>query len=564
MIARASRYFHTLRHLRLRQWTGRAWHALPKPRPGAAPTPLRHVFEGDWAAPLWREPSLVGPAEFRFAQQTRSVRAHADWRPTDVSDLWLYNLHYFDDLNAADAGSRGGWHRAWIESWIAGNPVGVGRGWDPYPTSLRMVNWVRWALRRGKLPVQAVASLATQARWLERRLETHLLGNHLWSNAKALCFVGAFFEGDDADRWLRTGLRLLGEELDAQRLPDGGHFERSPMYHGLFLEDALDLLQLARLRPAAFPAGWPAALAESAGRMLDWMGHLVHPDGDIAFFNDSTLGICPPLRKLAVYAALLDVPVRGEPVHRSPLPHAGLRHLQPSGFLRLQGAGATLFADVGGVGPDHLPGHAHAGTLSFELSLGGARMVVNGGVSVYGTGPERQRQRGSRAHSTLVVDGEDSSEVWAGFRVARRARVVATGAREGADDVLFWAVHDGYRRLAGSPLHKRTWRLGAGGLLIEDAVTGSGRHRLEILLHLAPGWSAQPEGTDAVRFRASAPSADVEDIVLHFQPPFEAVIEAGTWHPRFGVSERSESVALRATVDLPVTHQTRISWRNAA
>ena len=77
--------------------------------------------------------------------------------------------------------------------------------------------------------------------------------------------------------------------------------------------------------------------------------------------------------------------------------------------------------DVAPVGPDYLPGHAHADTLSFELSLFGQRVLVNSGTSQYEAGPERSRQRGTAAHNTVIVDGHDSSEVWAGFRVARRA-----------------------------------------------------------------------------------------------------------------------------------------------
>ena len=79
-------------------------------------------------------------------------------------------------------------------------------------------------------------------------------------------------------------------------------------------------------------------------------------------------------------------------------------------------------ADVGEIGPDYRPGHAHADTLCFELSVFGQRLVVNSGTSEYGLGAERLRQRGTAAHSTVQIDGADSSEVWSGFRVARRAR----------------------------------------------------------------------------------------------------------------------------------------------
>jgi len=97
-------------------------------------------------------------------------------------------------------------------------------------------------------------------------------------------------------------------------------------------------------------------------------------------------------------------------------------HLSDSGYIRIQSGDAVALLDVAPIGPDYLAGHGHADTLSFELSLFGQRCIVNPGVSRYGTGAERLRQRGTAAHSTVAVDGQNSSEVWGGFRVARRAR----------------------------------------------------------------------------------------------------------------------------------------------
>src|SRR5262249_6854070 len=146
-----------------------------------------------------------------------------------------------------DAGSRADWHRDLIKRWIAENPPGAGNGWEPYPISLRVVNWIAWSLAGGKLDEVACDSLATQVRVLGASLEYHLLGNHLLANAKALVFAGCYFTGPEAEAWLTAGLSLLQRELAEQILADGGHFERSPMYHAIILEDVLDLVQLARI-----------------------------------------------------------------------------------------------------------------------------------------------------------------------------------------------------------------------------------------------------------------------------------------------------------------------------
>jgi uncharacterized heparinase superfamily protein len=143
---------------------------------------------------------------------------------------------------------------------------------------------------------------------------------------------------------------------------------------------------------------------------------------------------------------------------------AAVSHLAPSGYVRLQFADAVAIIDVASIGPDYLPGHAHADTLSFEFSLGTERVIVNGGTSVYGEGPQRQFERSTAAHSTVEIDGADSSEVWSGFRVARRALVQDVQIQERSDSVAVSAAHDGYGRLPGKPIHRRAWTLEAGRL----------------------------------------------------------------------------------------------------
>jgi len=111
--------------------------------------------------------------------------------------LWLYNLHYFDDLVSCDAENKRELHSGWIKKWVQENPPGEGNGWEPYPTSLRIVNWIKWGVAGNCLSDEVLHSLAVQARYLLKKLEYHLLGNHLFANAnanaKALIFAGLFF-----------------------------------------------------------------------------------------------------------------------------------------------------------------------------------------------------------------------------------------------------------------------------------------------------------------------------------------------------------------------------------
>lgn len=472
---------------------------------------------------------MSGTTTFRFLSVARELSAATDWNRADWPKLWLYNLHYFDDLNADDAAARVAWHRALIARWIAENPLAAGNGWEPYPVSLRVVNWVKWALAGNALEVEAAHSLAVQARWLSGRLEWHLLGNHLLANAKALVFAGTFFVGLEADAWREKGLAILSREHAEQILDDGGHFERSPMYHAIILEDLLDLIQLAVLRPGLIDTALVAAWRQKATRMLHWLAAMTHPDGAIAFFNDAALGIAPDPAALEAYAAALGIP---EPQGLSPV-----TLLAQSGYMRVQQGAAVLIADVGEIGPDHLPGHAHADTLSFELSVFGQRLVVNSGTSEYGLGAERLRQRGTAAHSTVQIDDADSSEVWSGFRVARRARPVGLSVSEPGNAVEVSCAHDGYRRLPGRPLHRRTWRMTPHGLQVSDAIEG-GFGEAVARYYLHPAVAVSIENNENV---LRLPDGH---IICWNVTGGSARVVASTWHPEFGRSIAGRCIEL--------------------
>ncbi len=535
----ALRYWHTLRYLKPVQIYGRLWFRLRRPVPDLRPAPALRPATGGWI-PCARQPSMPGPATFCFLSVTRELISATDWNRGDWPKLWLYNLHYFDDLNAADVAARVMWHRSLVSRWIAENPPALGSGWEPYPLSLRLVNWVKW-LAAGNAPEAGmVDSLAVQVRWLMGRIEWHLLGNHLLANAKAMVFAGTFFDGPEADAWRTQGLSILRREHDEQILDDGGHFERSPMYHAIILADLLDLIQLAQRWPGVIDPTVVAEWQSVATRMLQWLASMTHPDGEIAFFNDAALGFAPSLEALTEYAKALGVATPSSAL-------SIVTKLQASGYLRVQQGNALLIADVGEIGPDYLPGHAHADTLSFELSAFEQRIVVNSGTSEYGLGAERLRQRGTAAHNTVQIDGADSSEVWGGFRVARRARPVGLSVSETGDAVEVVCAHDGYRRLSGRPLHRRAWRITAQGLRVSDVIEG-GFAEAVARYHLHPAVAASGDnGCGVLRLSDGHTMRwSVTGGVARITP--------STWHPEFGQSIASQCIELvfdgpRATIE---------------
>ncbi len=493
---------------------------------------------------------MLGPARFRFLNVEHTLAGGpAAWDDSQLERLWRYNLHYFDDLNAVDAPQRSLAHHQLVTRWIAENPPGHGTGWEPYPASLRIVNWIKWFLAAG--PAAGVVepawldSLAAQIRWLRGRLEWHLLGNHLFANAKALVFAGLYFDGPEAEAWLSRGLAILERELPEQILADGGQFERSPMYHALALEDVLDLLNIARARAVTQSPAHALAtrLHETASRMLHWLRCMTHPDGTLGLFNDTADGIAPDAAELDRYAAALAV--------MAPQPRDGLAHLADSGYTRGAYDGCVLLVDTALLGPDYLVGHAHADTLSFELSVGPRRVVVNGGTSCYGLSAQRLRERGTAAHSTVQVAGQNSSEVWSGFRVGRRARPVGLELQ----GMRISCAHDGYRYLPGAPLHRRTWELGRGTLRVEDQLSPAGQAAVA-RYPLAPGLRLHAEGVRAWSVRAG------EEFVAHVEVQAGRARATASQHaPRFGVIVATESLEVTLQDGSAVTHW---SWNRDA
>jgi uncharacterized heparinase superfamily protein len=206
------------------------------------------------------------------------------------------------------------------------------------------------------------------------------------------------------------------------------------------------------------------------------------------------------------------------------LPTDGQVHLADSGYLRMNWADAAAILDLAPIGPDYLPGHAHADTLSFELSVNGRLLIVNGGTSCYGLSSRRLQERGTATHSTVQVAGLDSSEVWSGFRVGRRARTRDIDI--GENQVR--GSHDGYRWLPGRPLHTRHWRFDHHFLEVEDEVSVPGLPAFA-RYHLGPGLALMPAGPDTWLVQAN----DVT-IARVAVPCGDGRIEASQFAPEFG------------------------------
>src|SRR5689334_9999303 len=157
-----ARYFHAVRYLRPVQVQARLRRYVYRPRPDHSPAPLLRQPTGAWFMCPGHKPQLSGPGTFHILNETRHLTSAAHWNSPSQDKLWLYNLHYFEDLAAEGFRERLNWHRALLERWTDENPPGTGIGWQPYPLSRRIVNWIKWAMAGGELSQTQLHSLAIQ------------------------------------------------------------------------------------------------------------------------------------------------------------------------------------------------------------------------------------------------------------------------------------------------------------------------------------------------------------------------------------------------------------------
>ena len=449
----------------------------------------------EWTKVSLRNKSFFEPDKFLLLNQWGKINPDS-WTDPNQSHLWQYNQNYFDDLNSDFDHNDIDAKLNLIDTWINTDKLKNSVGWEPYPTSIRIVNWIKFHFNHGRLGTIELQSLASQVDWLSQNIEWHILGNHILINAKALIFGGLLFEGKNAENWLKTGLSILTKELREQFNFDGMHFEKSFMYHALLLEDLLDLINIFKVYDFE---KYRLECELTASKAMCCLEAFCHPDGEIPFFNDATFDVAASKDNLLKYFHLLNL--------RTHSPLAKTKHLVNSGYVRSINSAAYLFCDVGDIGPNYIPSHAHADSLSFELSFFGNRLIVNSGISEYGQGVERLRQRGTGAHSTLRINQKNSSDVWGGFRVAKRARTTICDIQDKGSVVKIEAGHDGYRTCLSKTIHKRAWELGENYMRLNDQIIGKGNKKVEINFHIHP--SVFIKEINKKKFSLQVPSGEI-------------------------------------------------------
>lgn len=477
---------HTLKYLRFKQLYYRIYY-LVRNRffKKEYNKQLREEIETlEWKDSFLYADSYNEEKSFIFLNLSHDFKDEIDWNYAKFGKLWTYNLNYFDFLNQEHITAEVGMDL--ILDYIKKDAI-LKDGKEPYPISLRDMNWIKFFSRHAVSNSEVNQTLYNHYQTLFHNLEYHLLGNHLLENGYALLF-GAYYFKDEV--FYTKAKKILSEELVEQVLNDGGHFELSPMYHQTLLHRLLDCINLIQLN------SWKqdnllSFLKEKSVKMLSWLQKVTYKNGNIPMVNDSTYDIAPTSWKLFAYAKNIGL-------------YWSEAQLSDSGYRMFQKGNYELFADVGNIGPDYQPGHAHSDTFNFELYVNELPVIVDTGISTYEKNALRQEERETASHNTVKIGNFEQTEVWGGFRVAKRAKIIAI--KEGEE--VLEASHDGYKSLG--IIHTRKFIPKKNKIIVEDLISKQTDLTQIALFHFHPT-------IDEVKIGKEQLQLPNQDVVFHFK-----------------------------------------------
>ncbi|MFB9057049.1 heparinase II/III family protein [Mariniflexile ostreae] len=454
-------YYHTLVHVKLIQLYYQLYYRLfgrflkPKLETAARVSNFLTLKEG-----LLYQDSFTEPHTFNFLNLEKQFDK-IDWNFNTYGKLWTYNLNYFDYLHQESISKERGLQ---LINNFCDQKDSHCDGYEPYPISLRGINWVKFLSLHTINDSRINQQLFDDYNRLSKTLEYHLLANHLLENAFSLLFGAYYFQ---EDTWYAKAQRLLKQQLEEQILPDGAHYELSPMYHSIILHRVLDSYNLVSNAAWKDKALAPL-LKKKASLMLGWLQTMQFEGGALPMVNDTTIHITPSPEAIYAYAKRLAISSVPQP-------------LKESGYRKLKTPPLEVLFDVGQIAPAYQPGHAHADSLQILVYNQGTPLIVDTGISTYEKNERRQLERSTCSHNTITVNHLNSSQVWSGFRVAKRAKT--TILEDFKDRVL--AVHNGYRSLGIA--HKREVRVLDQTIQVSDTLTGGKKEDVvQGHLHLHP------------------------------------------------------------------------------
>ncbi|MDQ2074381.1 heparinase II/III family protein [Haloarcula sp. NS06] len=481
-----------------------------------------------------------------------------DDRFDDYPLLWPLKLYAFDPLRWATLGFKGPqsapdrvvevfdqWVRDWADSIEIGQPGYLRNAWTPWAVSLRIQTLVRYLAWRtggtqGTVPEKLIAALAREiyrsSTFLENHVEGDVGGNHLIENGLALLMAGLTFPESDQS-WISDGISILGRTGAKQFLSDGGHYERSPMYHAIVTTRYVTACSVLAASDRTVPT-WLTAMTRQA---VAYLRYLCPPDEQIPMCNDAVFGQALPLTDCLEYAGAAGF----EPTDRPAPAHSPASG--ESGYYWLDTDHGRLLVDGGPVGPPHLPGHSHNDMLSVLLWVDGHRVLTDTGVYDYASNERRQYVRSVAGHNTVQVGDTEPIEI--GGKYLMGARTEPTVRYEDTDPTVFNGRYETDPHAPASYQHSRAIVAADDWWLVRDTLRGPDTETEPSIsrLHFHPdiGVTIDESGTIRV-FHGTVTDDDPPLLSIHPLGTNDVRTTTTEYFPEFGVAQERQTVELRS------------------
>ena len=487
-----------------RQFLARLSALRPAVIPDAPSLPVRDPWPGEPA-----HGARILKGEIEWLSVVRPLRPGV-FPDTSGSAPMLAHLHGFSwlrDLRALGTDAARSRSRALIADWIDAERL-PDVALAPDVMGARLAAWLGHydffaASADDDFRQALMGRVVAEARQLAALLPAEARDGRALTALKGLFAVAVALP--DQTALLQRALRLLPQEIDRQLLEDGCHVERSPAAHLAALQDLAEIRACLQLGRVETPPPLPAAIEMMAAALRA----MRHGDGALGLFNGSRED-WPNLIDLVLSQA-----------GRAP---RGAKSLGEGGFQRLVAGRSVVLVDAGPPAPPGADRLAHAGTLSFEFSLGRERLIVNCGAAPAADSEWRDALRATAAHSTLTIADVSSSELTeAGL--GRRPVVVEAQRQEANGAHWLELSHDGWGKPFGA-VHRRRLYLAESGedLRGEDSIEAEEPQPFTLRFHLHPNVTAslQQDGEAALlrlqsgqgwRLRADGATLSIEDSV---------------------------------------------------
>lgn len=439
------RYYHTLKNMRLSQIFNYISFKKRRKKLSVVDNAGIIAFAEGLKQNFVLEDNLKNLEICFFNQPLNFNLENMVWDPLTLSSetekLWLVKLHSFDwliDENSKNISLQQASYL--VLDWFSKFGNEHSKEWEPYTLSKRLISLTKW-LNNNKVSPEVLSiaklSISNQLKRLFVDLEYHKPANHLIENLRGFLWGCSYlitsrqYFNNELEYQLEQVIDECLKQLNIQILKDGGHFERSPMYHVLMLTAIKDIKAISTtiskqgfLLPEILEKANSLikVCKEKIEIMSKWLEQMTMPDGEIAQFNDSA---------------------RLKGLKRNEIESSSF--LEQSGFFVKHNPVYSFILSCDSPSPAFLPEHSHCDIMSYELSVNRTRIIIDSGCSGYDNETLRQMSRETEAHNLPMVEHQEQSDIWGQFNFGKRARITQR-LYDKKSDKLEISIEDQYKQ----------------------------------------------------------------------------------------------------------------------